>query len=129
MPDPIVLDTNVFDDKSFLAKLKTYHGAKIIPAIVYTEICVHYYNKGKSHENIDRLLRRLKIEYEWFRREQAREAAELGSCYGDFKKNARDYIIASHAYTAPRKLITFNTKHFQFLEDRVLEPYEFLKSI
>jgi len=129
MADPIVLDTCVFRDKSFLKWVGRYHGRKIVPTFVYAETAIHYLNRGKRIEDLDFLLRKLKIEVESHEPKHARYTANLGFDFKDFSENARDYLISGHAYLPPCHLITNNVKDFFFLENRVHEPYDFIKMI
>jgi len=123
MNEPLILDTCVFSDRSFLYKLKKYHGRKIIPAVAFCELYYHSLCKGKE-DAIMKLFSKLDIEIEEFDARRARNAALYSKGYGKFDKNFRDYMIGSHAYPPPRKMITDNKKDFEFLEDRVLSPNE-----
>ena len=123
---PIVIDSNVFRDLSFINWLRSYHSRKVIPAIAYTEVLVYVTSvRGKTAGSFDALLRTAGIEIEWYRKEQARSAARFGADGGDFSQNARDYMIAAHASLAPWVVITNNIQDFSFLGDRVKTPYEF----
>jgi len=120
----LVLDTCAISDGAFLHWLGSYWGRKILPVIAYTEHCVHLLSRGKSIGQFDALLRKLNIEIDWFTPNYGRYAAEIGVKMGDFKDNARDYMIAAHAYMPPRILITYNIKDFTFLDKRIMEPDE-----
>jgi len=123
MNDPIILDTCVFSDKSFLYKLEKYHGDKIIPAVAFCELYYHYLCTGKE-DFILKLFSKLDIVIEEFDAVRAKNAALYSEGYGKFEENFRDYMIGSHAYPPPRKMITDNKKDFEFLKDRVLSPDE-----
>jgi len=108
--------------------LPKYHGRKILPAVAYTELSVYLIGvKKKTQEEVDRLLRSMGIEVEWFRHDEARKAAEIGVLCGNFKEKARDYMIGAHAYTAPRVVITNDVTHFAFLGDRVKTPLQIMR--
>lgn len=83
--------------------------------------------RHRSSDQVHSFLRALGIEIDWFTSHNAEIAAEMGIMGGNFRKNARDYFIASHANMPPRLLITNNTKDFEILGDRVLEPHEVQK--
>jgi predicted nucleic acid-binding protein len=128
MNDPIILDTCVFFDKAFLHKLKTYHGEKVIPAVAYSELCVHFIkNKKKDDGFVDKVLRSMDIQIERFDAHNAKYAAKYCQDGPDFKKHNRDYFIGSHAWPPPKIMITNNTKDFIFLgKIRVMEPWTFI---
>jgi len=126
MKDPIVLDTCVFDDRDFIRRLRGYRGKKVLPAVAFCELLVYLMGKrGRTLEQVKKYLKAADITVEPFRFGEAVKAAEIGIMTGDFKENARDIMIASHAAIAPWKLITFNKKDFSFLGDRVISPQEF----
>jgi len=73
---PLILDTCVFSDKQFLYNLRTYHGRKILPAVAYSELCVHFIkNKKKSHNYLDHLLNSMDIEVDELNSRRAKNAA------------------------------------------------------
>ena len=127
MPEPLVIDTCAMRDKPFRHWLRSYHGRKIIPAVAYTELSVFLVGKKrKTQEKVDALLHSLGIEIEWYRHGEARKAVECAIQYGEFDRNFRDYMIASHAYTAPWIVVTYNTKDFEYLNRRVKTPVELM---
>jgi hypothetical protein len=129
LTDPVVLDSSVFKFGDFLYWLSGYHGDKILPAVAYTEISIWLaVKKGRSRESIHQLLRRSDITIEYYTPQIAWNAVLFGKEFGDFPDHARDYMIAAHAYTAPRMVITENKRDFIFLSPRVMDPYEFMES-
>jgi len=127
MPDPLVLDSSVFKFTDFIQWLRRHHGRKILPVVAYTEISVWYVSiKGKDQSYVDDIISRARIELEWYTPHIAWRAVEFASASGDFSDHARDYMIAAHAYTAPRMIVTENKKDFAFLGDRVCSPDELM---
>lgn len=126
MNDPIILDTCVFFDRSFINGLKKYHGRIIVPAVAYCELL---YSCNVKNKNIDKLFGALSIEIEEFDARKAALAVKLSEGWGKWKENCKDYMIGAHANPAPRKLITFNVNDFEFLGDRVIEPYKLLDMV
>ncbi len=127
--EPLIIDTCVFRDSSFIQKLKNYHGRKCISPITYVEMQIFLIGKKKKEQfYFDDLLKRAKIEIMTLRKEEAVAATVIGIGNGEFNKNSRDYMIASHAYTAPWIVITYNKRDFIYLGERVLNPDEFKKS-
>ena len=127
MKPPIVIDTCALLDKSFWNWIRKYHQRKVLPTIAYTEYCHHLLStKNIDIETIDRTLRILGIEIACFRHQQALYTTEIALTFGDFKENWRDYMIASFAYLEPWVVVTYNIKHFDFLEERALEPNDIM---
>lgn len=125
MSTPLVLDTCALTDRSFWPWLKKYHGRKVLPSIAYTEISVYFVgSRNKTQEQVDSMLNGLGITVEWYRHVDARRAVEISLSNGDFSRNWRDYMIASHAYIAPWIVVTKNVKDFEWLGNRVKTPGE-----
>ncbi len=123
---PLVIDTSALRDRGFRYWLGRYHGRKILPAVAYTEICVYFIGmKNKTQEQVDGMLYSMGLKIEWFRTNEARKAAELGISLSDFSNNARDYMIAAHAYTAPWVVVTYDSD-FDFLGTRAKTPQEIM---
>lgn len=129
MPDPIVIDTNALEDRDFRYWLVSYRGRKILPMVCFVEFAVFLRSRGRSLGKIKGLIRSFGAEIEPFSQKHAQVAVETAILAGDFRKNWRDYMIAAHAHTAPLKLITYNTKDFQFLGRRVLTPQQARKNL
>lgn len=70
------------------------------------------------------MLNSLGITIEWFRHAEAKRAVEISLSNGNFSRNWRDYMIASHAYIAPWTAVTKNVKDFEWLGNRVKTPDE-----
>lgn len=126
---PIVLDTNVLEDRTFIYWLRKYRGEKILPAVAYSECAIHAVRKRRGLEKLNGLLRATGIIVE-----------PMEKCHGDWaayfcdeedgkwKKRWRDYMIASHATCAPRVIITKDIEDFKpILGDRSMNPYEFMR--
>ncbi len=132
MWDRIVIDTCVLiTDKSFFKWLMSYRGDKILPLIAYVEYSIGQRRRGKTQEEIDKLIKKVaQLEIPKFTTREAEYTINIVTdVYDDdpnfdFKKNWRDTLIASHAYYAPTLLITNNVDDFRFLEKRVLLPQQ-----
>lgn len=123
MSTPLVLDTCAFRDRSFWPWLKSYHGRKVLPSIAYTEISVYFVgSRNKTQGEVDHWLKGLGITIDWYRHTEAMRAVEISISMGDFSRNWRDYMIASHAFYAPWIVVTNNVKDFACLGDRVWTP-------
>mgnify|MGYP006284957119 CR=1 FL=1 len=130
MNDPIYIDTNCFNDRSFINWLKDYHGRKSISAITYAELLFHYvHNMKKDKRILNDLLKHSQIKVEDLRSIEVDEAIgfhELCDGAVPWKENFKDYLIAGHIHNRPTKLVTQNKKDFRFLDDDcVVDMYEF----
>lgn len=115
MADPIVIDNSAWAKEDFRRWLKTYYGRKIMPAISYSEALVYVLGRGGTADGFNDLLRGLRIQVEWTKRDHAALAARTGAARGDWSKNARDYLIGAHAMHQPRVLVTENMEDFAHL--------------
>lgn len=122
--DPLVLDTNALADREFRHRLAGFDGHKILPAVAYTEIAMHFLAKGTPLRRLDRLLREASTVVEGFRHQDARVAAGTAHQVGDAEENFVDHLVGAHAASPPRILVTRNTDDFRFLGPRVLTPHE-----
>ena len=95
--------------------------------VAFVEFSVFLLHRNKTQAEIEGLLRRFRVEIEWFKTDYGRHAASTGFQNKDFRKNWRDHMIAAHAHTAPLVLITHNTNDFAFLGNRVMNPADAMK--
>ena len=124
----IVLDTNVFSDAYFCKWLAKSDHEAIVSSISYTELAYHYLKKGKDIGYLDSFLYSLGIKVVEYTHEQAKIAAKLATKKRDFRKNARDYMIASVAIKEDCPLITYNVNDFAFLpKNKLFTPEDFIK--
>jgi len=124
----IVLDTNVFSDTYFCKWLARSNHEAIVSSISYTELAYHYLKRGKDIDYLDNFLQSLGIKVVEYTREQAKIAAKLSTKRWDFRKNARDYMIASIAIKEDCPLITYNVNDFAFLhKNKLFTPEDFIK--
>jgi len=130
MPDPLILDTCAMYDKDLIFWLQKYHGWKILPAVAYMEFAYHMMiDKGKTPEQVLKVLRSAGIEIEPFTPDIAFRTVLLAEGnIPDFKVNVRDYMIAAHAFTAPRIVVTNNVDHFSCLGDRVMKVQQVMRT-
>jgi len=123
---PLVLDTCSLIDKDFRYWLRSYHDRKVLPSVVYLELSLYFRFKNKPQTYVDQLIRTLGASIEWFRKKEAQRTIEIALETGDFKKNARDYMIAAHADIPPWIVVTDDVDHFSFLGDRVKTPRQIM---
>lgn len=123
----MVIDTNTFSNATFCRWIAKRGGAIISP-ISYTELAYHYLKKGKSLDYLDSFLDSLGIKVADYTHEHARIAASLATGKWDFRRAARDYMIASLAIKENLPLITYNIRDFSFLpKNKLFTPEEFMK--
>lgn len=123
-----VLDTNVFSHKKFCEWLKTNKCDAYLSTVAYTELLYHYSKRvGKIDTFVDDFLDVLKVKVLPFDKECAHIATKAAIGHWDFKTNVRDYMIGSLSVTLKCPLITKNIKDFEWLEEQVLTPEDFLR--
>ena len=125
--EPVVIDSCVFSQSTdFIYWLKGYHATKIISSITYAELQVYFIGKKKKDPTFfDSILKRSRIDVQWFRKGEALNTAYFGSASASFAENFRDFMIGSHASIAPWIVVTNNIRDFFFLGERVMLPNEF----
>ena len=126
---PVVLDTNVFNDRGFMRWLSKYRGEKEVPPVVYCELAVIAVQRTGDTSKLDGLLHAGGIFVSEMLMEHARFAATFAQEAADWKSRWRDYMIAGHAAIAPRHLITADTRGFGCLGKRAVRPGDFMDGI
>lgn len=124
-PPPIVLDTCVFRNSHFIDRLAKYRPDKFLPPVAFSELSIHYYNKGWEIQDLWQLVRDAGIELVQMGPHEAALAGRLGHEHGDWPRRWRDYMIAAHAYEGSVCLVTHNTKDFAYLGNKVFDPGRF----
>lgn len=108
--------------------LERYHERVVLPAVAYAELAYVFVRKYESTSNLDRLLLYADVRVERMDRVEAFRtadiAAKIPNC--EYRKQFRDYAIASHAYFPPHLLVTRDKRNFAYLEPRVRDPYELM---
>lgn len=122
---PLVLDANVLGDGTFRHWLRGYRGDKILPAVAYAEFGVYVCRK-RPRSMYDATLAKAGIEVEWLTQAHAGVAIETGLTARDWDRNSRDHLIAAHASSPPRLLVTWNVSDFRQLRDRVRTPAQLM---
>jgi len=79
MAPSFILDACALSDRRFTEWLAGYRWRACIPSVVYMERCRRCLDGGHATEELDALLRRLKINVLWFDMNNARIAAGLMS--------------------------------------------------
>lgn len=121
MAAPLVLDTNALLARGFLRWLRGYPGAKLLPAVAFVELGVHWVPQ-RSMDGYEATLRAAGVEVEWLTTDHARLAVELALAQGRFAERARDFLIGAHAASPPRVLVTNDLGDFGFLGRRARTP-------
>lgn len=121
----LVLDTNVFNNKKFCKWLLNTPEEKYLPAVAYMEYTYHNLKKEITQSMVDAFLEQMNIFIVPFGRYEAIEAAQCAIGNWDFSENARDYAIGATALRLNSKLVTYNVKHFKWMEN-VITPDELL---
>lgn len=120
----LVFDTNAISHRGFLHEIRSFPGEKILPAVAYAELGVAFETRGRL-ARLKGALQQAGIEVEWFRASEAERAARSGALVGDFRKNARDHMIAAHL-SPGRTLVTENLADYSFVDNKCT-PAEALK--
>lgn len=127
--DPIFLDTNCFSDKSFINRLSGYFGRKMISSITYAELQYHFViNRRKKESALRASLNRNGIKIEPLRSNEIDQSIKfIASCneHHPWNDHHMDYLISGHIFCQPTKLITQNVRDFYFLEENVIDMYDF----
>lgn len=126
---PVVLDTNVFDDRGFIRWLRKYRGEKEVPPVVYCELAVIAVQRTGDTTRLDGLLHAEGIHVSEMSMEHARHAATFAREDQDWRENWRDYMIAGHAAIPPTYLVTADTTGFACLGKRAVRPSDFQAGI
>jgi len=125
----LVLDTNVFANKKFCDWLRQ-HGEieKVIPCVAYMELMYHYLKRGKTEDFTNRFLDVRGVVIAPLDIKTANAAAQAATKRWDFREHARDYAIGATAVVHGAKLVTYNSKDFEWLpKGEVLSPDELMK--
>ncbi|CAD5244724.1 type II toxin-antitoxin system VapC family toxin [Thermococcus camini] len=122
----IVLDTNAFNNSTFLEWLMESSLEPFTSSVVYMELLYRYVRrKGlpEAKSKLTAIFNSLRIEVMGFDETCAELAVNSAIGRWDFSKNARDYMIGALALKLNAPLITYNKKHFEWLPE-VLTPEE-----
>ena len=124
-----MLDANVVLDRTFMKWLEGYHDRKVLPVIAYAELAFAFLKRYQSTEKLDRALHWADVRVERMERLEGFRTADIAAAIDspDWRRQFRDYAIASHAYFPPHLLVTKDRKNFAFLEARVRDPYELME--
>ena len=129
----IGLDSNVFRNRKFLSWLRDIGGLKIhISIIVFVETLIWYLKLGLSRNDFIDDLTKLGVEIVDLNESIASRVAETAIKHGDefpFRFHARDYIIGVTSIVMEATLITYNRRHFKWLDQygvKVYTPEEFI---
>ncbi|WP_258083945.1 type II toxin-antitoxin system VapC family toxin [Thermococcus thermotolerans] len=122
----VVLDTNAFNNSTFLEWLMESSLEPVTSSVVYMELLYRYARRRGLPEARSKLMAifgSLAIEVMGFDETCAELAVNSAIGRWDFSKNARDYMIGALALKLNAPLITYNKKHFEWLSE-VFTPEE-----
>ncbi|ASJ12956.1 type II toxin-antitoxin system VapC family toxin [Thermococcus thioreducens] len=122
----IVLDTNAFNNSTFLEWLMESSLEPVTSSVVYMELLYRYARRKGLPEAKSKLMAifdSLGIKVMGFDETCAELAVNSAIGHWDFSKNARDYMIGALALKLNAPLITYNKKHFGWLPE-VFTPEE-----
>ncbi len=129
----ISIDSNCFKNLKFIDFL-TQNSGKIevhIPIIVYIETLIWYKFKGLKKDDFEAEIKDLEARIDLINEEIGEKISEIvfkKNKFFPFKNHARDYFIGVTAEYYQTILITYNTKHFDWLQKKALTPEEFLET-
>jgi len=117
----IGLDSNVFKNRKFLEWLIDTGGfISHISIIVYMETLLWYLRLGLKKEDFIEDLDKIGVKVIGLNREIASRVADIAVKHGKsfpFKYHARDYVIGVTSMVEEATLITYNTRHFEWLKN------------
>ena len=125
--DRITIDSNVWRDNLFITWLQSEnspHKAHICPIIIYLETRLWYDMRGLQKVDFFEDLENLKTSTILFNEKHVEKLIEITKeSRLPFKHHARDFIIGTQALVQQTKLITYNIRHFEWMEkNEVLTP-------
>jgi predicted nucleic acid-binding protein len=111
LADTLVLDTNAFSVRGFAHFLGAYDRRKVLPAVAAAELFRHLWiQRGWSEEQFFEYLGRLRVTVEPL---HARAAVAAVLAAGpSFSDRTEDNLIAAHALSPGRTLVTANIRHY-----------------
>ena len=128
----ISLDSTVFGNPKFILWLKrnmNYFSISISVIVVLETF--HWYNfRGIPKESFDKMLQSLNpkiINLKKDHIETVSENALLSQL--QFKHHSRDLIIATHSMLEKSIVITDNTKHFKWMNDKPMSPEDLVMHV
>jgi len=127
------LDSNCFKNLKFIDFL-TENTDKIevhLPIIVYIETLIWYRFKGLKKDDFESEIKDLEANIDLLNEEIGVEISNIviqKNKIFPFKIHARDYFIGAIAEFNQTILVTYNTKHFEWLQNKALSPEEFIQA-
>ncbi|OPY29607.1 MAG: hypothetical protein A4E28_00779 [Methanocella sp. PtaU1.Bin125] len=100
----------------------------VLPAIAYMELAYHHMKKHGHTGVLDGIIASYSIEIAPFDADLALVAATAALSRHDMSANSMDYAIGAYAAARNMPLITYNKKHFIWLEE-VYTPEELMKKL
>ena len=129
----ITLDSNCFKNQTFIDflienrnELETH-----LSIIVYIETLIWYQFRGLKVGDFDSEIEDINAKIDFMDKDVSIKISEmvvLKNKSFPFKNHARDYFIGVIAAHNDTILITYNTRHFDWLPKQVLTPEEFVRS-
>lgn len=113
----LVLDTNVFNNKKFCNWLLNNDEEKYLPATAYMEYLYHNLKRGNTESMVNAFLKQMNLTVIPFGKDEASKAAKIAIGNWDFSENARDYEIGATAIKLNARLVTYNLKDFNWMDN------------
>ncbi len=110
----MLLDTNVFNNRSFLDWIKEKDEEVYVSSISVMELAYHHLKKGMAEEYTLSVLKALGIKIADFGYDAALEGAKSAIGKWDFSEHAPDYAILGIAKTLKATLVTENKRDFAY---------------
>ena len=129
----ITLDSNVFRTQEFLDWLmseSSTHNCHVFPLILYIEVLVWYEMRGLQRVDLDKDLGKIRTEIFPFKIEFVDELMVniRSNPSFQFRHHARDFLIGTICKRQQSLLITYNKRHFVWLDSKMIfTPEEYLK--
>ncbi|MFW9914175.1 MAG: type II toxin-antitoxin system VapC family toxin [Candidatus Thorarchaeota archaeon] len=133
MNKAITLDSNVFRTQEFLDWLMSDSpppNRHIFPLILYIEVLVWYEMRGLQRGDLDKDLEKMRTEIVPFEMDyvDALMTNIRSNPSFQFRHHARDFLIGTICQRHHSLLITYNKRHFAWLDSKMIfTPEEYLK--
>ena len=129
----ISIDSNCFGNLNFIDFLIEHRNNFEIhlSIIVFIETLIWYKLRGLKFDDFEADLKELKVKIDSLTEEIGKKISDIAITKNKtfpFNIHARDYFIGMIAEFNETTLITYNIKHFDWLQKDVLTPEELVKS-
>jgi len=125
----LVLDSNVFHHKIFLASVRKRADVEVtVPVIAYVEIYLRSVRRGLAKE-LEIILRGINASIIPLEKTMGEKAVDeaVKNPRLPFRDHARDLLIGATALQLGGILVTKNKRHFKWMGDIVRSPEEIMR--